>query len=55
MNSVDTETARRLLEDLTKEELADIHRGIEEIRAGKAKHFKNIHELLKWLHRDRRD
>lgn len=39
--------------DLTEEELADIHIGIEEIKAGKAKHFKNMKSLLRWLHRKR--
>jgi uncharacterized protein YaiE (UPF0345 family) len=38
---------------LTEEELTDIHRGIEEIRLGKAKHFKTVRETIEWLHRER--
>lgn len=38
---------------LTGEELYDIHRGLEEIKLGKAKHFKSVRETLDWLHRER--
>lgn len=38
---------------LTGQELADIHRGIEEIRLGKAKHFNNARETIESLHRER--
>jgi hypothetical protein len=39
--------------NLTEEELSDIHRGLEEIRSGKAKHFNNVRETIEWLHRKR--
>lgn len=38
---------------LTKQELRDIHIGIEEIRSGKAKHFTSLGDALEWLHRKR--
>jgi len=38
---------------LTEQELRDIHTGIEEIRAGKAKHFTSLGDALEWLHRKR--
>jgi hypothetical protein len=38
---------------LTEEELSDIHRGLEEIRTGKAKSFNNVRETIEWLHRRR--
>lgn len=40
-------------DELTEEELADIHKSIEEIKAGKAKRFKNVHDAIEWLNRDR--
>ena len=38
---------------LTEEELNDIHRGIEEIKSGKARHFKTAREAIDWLNRER--
>jgi len=38
---------------LTEEELSDIHRGIEEIKSGRARHFKTAREAIDWLNRER--
>lgn len=48
-----TGTARVVSTRLTKEELSDIHRGISEIKAGKAKRFKTVGETIEWLNRKR--
>jgi hypothetical protein len=40
-------------DELTKAELYDIHQGIMEIKAGKAKQFNTMRETIEWLHRKR--
>ena len=38
-------------DELTEAELYDIHQGIMEIKAGKAKQFNTMRETIEWLHR----